>query len=204
MSVITFPATLRVSSVTWGQQRNDMESRSIFGAQAVEVAVPLWTAALNAPADNEGYTGAWKALIMQLRGRTNQLALWDMNRPVPIGTMRGTMTLNAAVAQGDVSMSIIASGQAGTTLVPGDLLGFGSGLTQQVVMVTGAATANGAGVITVSFEPPARNAQSSGASVTWNMPCALFRRQDSISQWKYSPGAITEGFSLTLLEDPRP
>jgi hypothetical protein len=40
--------------------------------------------------------------------------------------------------------------------------------------------------------------------VTWNQPQVLFRRQDSKSAWNYTPGQITDGFSLNLLEDPRP
>jgi hypothetical protein len=204
MSVITFPSTLKAATMTWGQRRNDMEYRSIFGAQAVEGSGALWEVSLIAPPDDEANVGAWKALLMQLRGRTNQLAIWDKNRPVPIGTMRGTMTLNTAIAQGDVSTNIVAAGQNGLTLVAGDLIGAGSGLTQQVVMVTALSTSNGSGIITFTNEPPWRNAITIGSAVTWNQPQVLFRRQDSKSAWNYTPGQITDGFSLNLLEDPRP
>ena len=112
--------------------------------------------------------------------------------------------LNTAIAQGDVSTNIVAAGQNGLTLVAGDLIGAGSGLTQQVVMVTALSTSNGSGIITFTNEPPWRNAITIGSAVTWNQPQVLFRRQDSKSAWNYTPGQITDGFSLNLLEDPRP
>jgi hypothetical protein len=202
MSVITFPSTIKVSKQTWIQQRNDVEFRSMFGAQAVEVTAPLWATAIYGPTDMEIYGGAFQAVIMQLRGRTNQLALWNMGRPVPLGTMRGSMTLGAT-SQGATSLVISATGQVGATLVAGDYLGVGSGLTQQVVMVTAAATSDGSGNITVTVEPPLRNAFTAGAAVTWNYRCALFRRKSSTAQWDYEP-KIVSGLMLDLLEDNRP
>lgn len=202
MSVITFPTTLSVARQTWAQQRNDVEFRSMFGAQAVEVTAPLWSTSISAPVDLEINGGAWQAVLMQLRGRTNQLAMFNTGRPVPLGTMRGVMTLGTT-AQGATSLVIAASGQAAKTLVAGDYLGVGSGLTQQVVMVTALATSDGSGNITVTIEPPLRNAFTSGSAVTWDRPCALFRRKTSAAQWDYEPKVVS-GFSLELLEDFRP
>jgi hypothetical protein len=192
MSVITFPSYLYAAQVDWGQLRNDMESRSLFGAQAVEVSVPLWTAKLTAPLTsedtNDATSGAWKTLLLSLRGRVNQLALWDIGRPVPHGTMRGTMTLNAAAAQGDVALSIVATGENSKSLLAGDMIGLGSGVTQQVVMVMADATSDGSGII----------------AVTWNQPKVLFRRADSIVGWSYKDAFQLEGFTINLLEDWRP
>src|SRR5687768_11276964 len=129
MSIITFPATLKVARSSWAQQRNDVSFRSGFGAQSVELSVPLWSVMLEATPGLESNGGGWQALGMQLRGQTNQLALWNHARPVPRGSMRGTMTLNASAAQGATTLSIIASGQVSKSLLQGDLLGIGSGLT---------------------------------------------------------------------------
>ena len=100
-------------------------------------------------------------------------------------------------------MTITASGQGSKTLLAGDYLGIGAGTTQQVVMVTADAAANASGVITVSFEPPLRNALTAGAAVAWDRPKALFRRADSRSAWEYEPGTV-KGMSLSLVEDWRP
>lgn len=199
MAIITVPAGLSVARQTWEQQRMDVEFRSMFGAQALEGAAPLWATTITSSLKRPEL---WQVLMLQLRGRTNQLALHNFGRPIPLGTMRGTMTA-AAAAQGATAMTITASGQGGKTLRAGDYLGIGSGLTQQVVMLTADATANASGVIAVSFEPPLRNALAAGAGVTWDRPKALFRRTESKANWQYEPGVIRE-MSLSLLEDWRP
>lgn len=199
MAIIQVPAGLSVAKQTWGQRRNDVEFRSAFGSQALEGSAPLWKCSMESGLKRPGI---WQALIMSLKGRVNQLALWNMGRPQPLGTMRGSMTM-AAAAQGATSLVITSAGQSGKTLVAGDYLGVGSGLTQQVVMVLTDAVANGSGVITVATEPPLRNAFASSATVTWYRPCALFRRQESETSWEHSPG-VTLGMSLSLLEDYRP
>jgi hypothetical protein len=202
MSVITFPSTLGVARCTWAQQRNDIEFRSAFGAQAVEGSGPLWAVTLEGAPGLAANGGGWQALGISLRGKTRQLELWNHGRPVPLGTMRGTMTLNSGAAQGATSLEIVASGQNGKTLLQGDYLGIGSLLTQQVVMVVEDATSDGSGVISVTTEPPLRNAFLSGESVTWDHPKALFRRVDSKYGWNYS-AAVVDGFVLDLIEDFR-
>lgn len=202
MSIIQFPANLLVAKQSWMQQRNDVEFRSMFGAQAIEASGPLWATTITAPTDLTSLMGPWQALILQLRGRVNQLALWNMARPAPLGTMRGTMTMSAA-AQGATSLTIQSAAFPNSTLLAGDFLGVGSGLTQQVVMVLADATADGSGNITVQVEPPLRNAVSAGSAVTWDKPCALFRRKTSATQWDYEPITVS-GVMLDLLEDVRP
>jgi hypothetical protein len=208
MSVITFPTALvaATAAVSWSQQRRDVVFTSTFGSQAQENSPPLWTAVVQGTNEDDAlqYAGAWQALLMQLRGKTNQLALWNLARPVPNGTMRGTMTLNTAIVKGATSINILAATEAGKTLQAGDYIGFGSGLTQQVVMITALATADGSGIITASFEPAARNAIALGAAVAWNMPQALFRQTASKAGWNYVPGVIVSGMALDLLEDWRP
>ena len=202
MSVITFPESLKVARCSWGQQRNDVAFRSGFGAQSVELSSPLWVVTLEASPGRERDGGGWQALGMQLRGQTVQLELWNHARPVPLGTMRGTMTLNSAAAQGATTLSIVATGQASKTLLQGDFLGIGDGLTQQVVMVVSDATSDGSGIISVTVEPGLRNAFLSGEAVTWDKPKALFRRVNSKFGWQ-NYAAVVEGFTLDLLEDWR-
>lgn len=204
MSVVTFPSTLYARSMNWSQMRNDTTFRSAFGSQAIEVTSPLWQVSLEGSLQNDSSAGEWKALLLRLRGSTNQLELWDPMRPVPVGTMRGTMTFNAAPVAGATSLSVTAGGgQAAKTLLKGDLIGVGSGLTQQVVMVTGDATANGSGVIALTVEPPLRNAFLIGDAVTWDHPKALFRRANSKMGWDYTAMRVS-GFVLELVEDWRP
>lgn len=202
MSIITFPESLKVARCEWAQQRNDVAFRSGFGSQSLELSTPLWAVTLEATTGLEANGGGWQAVGMQLCGQTHQLALWNHARPVPRGSMRGTMTLNASAAQGATTLSIIASGQVSKTLLQGDYLGIGANLTQQVVMVIADATCNGSGIISVTVEPALRNAFSAGEVVTWNKPKALFRRVNSKYGWQ-NYGAVVEGFVLDLIEDFR-
>jgi len=205
MSVITFPSTLTAQRIRWEQVRNDMEGRSIFGSQAMEVSAPLWGVSLEGALRNDVdvIAGEWKSLMMRLRGRMNQLELWDLMRPVPNGTMRGTMTLNAGAAQGATSILVVAAGQNAKTILKGDFLGLGSGLTQQVVMAVADATSDGSGIIALTIEPSLRNSFLVAAAVTWDKPKALFRRTSSRAGWDYS-SVFTSGFGLELIEDWRP
>jgi hypothetical protein len=202
MSVIVFPSSLKVESSTWSQTRLDLAFDSVFGSQGVEVSPPLWDVVISSPEMFEQESGEWQALLMKLRGQTNQLELWNHGRSTPRGTMRGTMTLNIAASQGDVVLSIIAATEATKTLKAGDLLGIGSASTKQVVMVMADATADGTGVISVTIEPPLRNSHLIAASVTWNKPTILFRRKQSQATWDYK-NIMASGFSLDLIEDFR-
>lgn len=204
MAVIQFPESLERVEMTWATKRNDSEFRSIFGAQAQEVAAPMWEVTLSSPMAPEYLSGGWKALLMQLRGRVNQIAMWDMARPVPVGNMRGDMILPTGATQGDNTLSISTdASQSGKTLKQGDMLGVGTSTTQQVVMVVTDAVADVDGNISITVEPSLRNSFSASAVVTWDKPKALFRKNDSTSAWKYT-GHMAEGFSLNLIEDWRP
>lgn len=202
MSIINFPASLLVSESRWSQLRRDLAFGGAFGSQSVEVDGPLWEVMIQSPDMLERDAGEWQALMMQLRGQTNQLALWNHGRSAPRGTMRGAMTLNTAAAQGAVVLSIIAATEVSKTLVAGDMLGLGAGVTQQVVMVTALATSSAGGVISISIEPPLRNAHLIAAAVTWDKPKALFRRRQSTASWDYK-NITAGGLGLDLIEDPR-
>lgn len=203
MAVITFPIALTASKQTWGQHRQDMEFRSMFGSQSVAISPPLWVTSLEATENLANYSGAWQSLLLQLRGKENQLAMYNIARPRPIGNMRGTMTFATAVVQGSSIFTIYSAGQNGKTLLAGDFIGFGNGLTQQLVMLTANATSDANGNIVVSVEPPVNNAFAIGSGITWDYPCALFRRTSSDSTWEHS-NIVVNGINLSLIEDTRP
>jgi hypothetical protein len=206
MSTITFPSTLNPATFTWAQQRRDVAFSSLFGSQAAVLSSPLWMVTLSAPnmLSTGTEAGAWKSLLLQLRGKVNQLELWNMAQPAPNGTMRGTMLLNGGHAQGATTLSIIAATQPAKTLLAGDFIGLGDGTTsQQVVMVTADATSDGTGLISVSIEPPLRNGFANASAVAWDKPSALFRMTNTKSSWEYAPGKLISGFALDLVEDWR-
>jgi hypothetical protein len=201
MAIIQFPTTLLVQDLSWGQMRNDMASRSMFGSQTIQLSEPWWTARLVLPKENEDSADEVYQLVMSLQGQKNQLALWNIARPVPRGSMRGSPVLSGAIVAGATSLPI-TGGTSGGTLRVGDMLGIGTGVTQQVVMVQAPVILNGSGAGTVSVLPPVRNAFATSTAIVWDMPKALFRSVDNKVEWSYSTITMS-GLSLDLVEDPR-
>jgi hypothetical protein len=203
MSVITYPG-FRVASFRWNKANQAIVNRGPFGSQSIDGASPLWEVSMTGVSESRSMAGQISQFLESLDGYRDQLELWNLLQPAPLGTMRGTMTLAADAAQGATSLSITAGvGQAGKTLLTGDLIGFGSGLTQQVVRLTADATANGSGVIAVSIGTPLRNAFLAGAAVTWDKPKALFR-QKTLNEGIDVSADGAQPWTLTLIEDVRP
>lgn len=210
MSVITLPATLRLGAGGgMGQARFDTLSQSdATGAQQVRLlAPPRWTMRLVQPENlTLSDASAWQVLVMQLRGRVNVLAAWDVARPAPLGTLRGTLTLAAPAAAGATAISVSGgSGQAGATVQPGDWFQVGTGLgTSQLVMCTAAATADGSGVVSIAIEPPLRAAYASATAVTWDKALAYYRQQTDATTWTLGQGGrsgpLVSGLSMDLME----
>lgn len=229
MTVINMSTALSVGQASIGQARFDMvEQSEITGSQSVRsFGPPRWSMSLRSR-DVISFTDAklWEAMVFSLRGRVNHLAAFDPGRPTPQGTYAGTMQLDAAVAAGATSMTI--NGGTVGTLVTGDWLQIGTGLgTSQLVKVMadatsvpsgssafawdnagvfswtngGAFTWNVTGVITVTFEPPARQAFGVGTAVTWDHPVAYYKAQSANTQSTYTPGFVgSGGYALELLE----
>lgn len=204
MAVVTFSETLGVADFTWGQLVREISSGSQFSlGQSVGVAGPLWLATIAQSNIKEVDSGAWQVLAMRLAKKADRLELWNLLRPEPLGTLRGTLTFNGAHAQNATTLLVSGgAGQAGATIKAGDYLGMGSATTQQVVVAQADATADGAGNISIDISlTPLRNSFSGGASVVWSKPKALFRHTASRAVWKYSRGKMVSGIALDLIEN---
>jgi hypothetical protein len=206
MAIISMPAGLQVGGFTWGRPTSASTRSATRAARppARSFGPPRWTLGMSSlDAMSPLQAGIWEALIAQLRGRVNHLAAYDITRPLPQGTMRGSLTLNGAQVAGDTTVVVTGgAGQAGTTLLRGDWLQLGTGLgTSQLIKVCADATANGSGVITLTTEPPLRLAFSGGTAVTYSQPLAYFKRSSARSSWQGVPGALLlGGHTLDMLE----
>lgn len=172
MALITLPALFNPKSCRLDLKTAQRVSAAPFGGaeQAVDLLNDRWVMFCELPLDLIG-NGAWvEAFVGALRGQTNVTPLHHFARPAPRGTVRGTLTLNAAAAQGAASIVVTGCNPATGTLLAGDMLGVGGLL----LMVASNCTAAG-GVITVPITNRLRLAQSAGAGVTWDKPSALFR-----------------------------
>ena len=209
MAVITWPVDLLPGVGTgFGQRRYDLSfpSEATGDQQDRLLAPPRWALQIQQPELlTPRQAGQWHGLVARLRGRVNHLLAPDFGRLQPLGTMRGTLTLSASAVAGATAISVTGgAGQAGATLLAGDMLQIGSGVgTSQLVMVVVDATANGSGVISLQVEPPLRYAFSSGAAVTWNRPATYFKLSGTSQSWAYDAGPgrpYATGTSLDLLE----
>lgn len=205
MSVITMPDGLVFASFDVGQETYEaIESSDVTGASRTRIfGPPRWKLSMRA-LDGMTDTQArlWKAMMLQLRGSVNHLAAWDITRPVPRGTMRGTVTLSAAAAAGATSISV-SGATANGTLETGDWLQLGSGIGSHLCAAIGPIALNASGAGTVTFEPPLRAPLTSGTTVTWNKALGHFKRSPGAGlQWQAVAGLDdgTSGFAADFLE----
>lgn len=208
-STVTIPAGMIFGpDCGVAEQRYDSidQSEATGSTQARLRGHPRWALTLMPPQRLKRAEAAyWRAVTLKLKGRVNVLAGYDPARTAPLGTMRGTITLNANVAAGAETMVLNAgAGQAGTTLRAGDWLQIGTGYgTSQLIMVTDDATGDGSGIITINFAHPLRKAYTAGAAITWDKPVAYFRQTQDRTAWRYKgQSLLEEGYGLAeMLED---
>ena len=129
MAVITFPTALEsyVAQQAIGQRRFDtFDTSDVTGAVDVVIGgPPRWTQQLQALDGMElAIAGQWDALMLQLRGGVNHLAMHDLLRPLPAGTMRGSPTLSATLAAGATTAAMTGAG--GVNLLSGSSFEFDS------------------------------------------------------------------------------
>lgn len=204
MSVIAAPV-FALSSFSMSPGFNDLESRSVFGAQAVRVAFPQWFVSMSGIVELDSDAMVLEQYLEALDGMRNQTEIHHVGVPEPTGTLRGTLALSAPAGEGTKVLTV-AGGAANAlkTLNRGDLLGIGTGLTQHVVRVASAAVASGAGVITVNLTIPLRNAFAATTEVRWDRPKILCRQVKQNTGIEYVPGKRGQPFALQLIEDWRP
>lgn len=202
MTVLVWP-DFRVARFNWNKLTRAAPLRSSFGFQSLVTGAPVWSVEMSGVSETRAEARQIQTFLESLDGYQNQLELWNLEVPQPVGTMRGIMTLSAAAAQGANTISISAgSGQAGKTLLRGDMVGIGSLLTQQVLRIQADAMADETGKIVVQIAAPLRNAFSAGASISWDRPKALFRQQTQNQGVTFTPEG-GEPWSLSLIEDWR-
>lgn len=197
MADITWPSSGRAFAVEQYDESPewDVEISHSRNGRIVTRALPgmRWVVTLKVPEDSVAYLSdrrQLEALLMRLRGGANRLLLWHLLTPAPLGTMRGSPTLSSTVAAGATSASISGTG----TLLRGDRIGLGTG--GQRVMVTADATLPAS----VSFEPAARAAVSSGSAVVWDKPTSRYVLRSPQNSFPARADKLP-GFSVELVEE---
>lgn len=159
-------------------------------------AVPgiRWLATLLIPDEtvaNDLYRGQLEALLATLDGGENRLAMFNLARPLPNGTLTGSPTVSGSHAAG---VSSIALANCNGTLLRGDRIG----IAGQRFLVTADATPSG-NAMTVSVRPKVRVALSGGAAVVWDKPTSLFIPTTPKVIVPYRAN-VRPGFAVELME----
>jgi hypothetical protein len=205
MSIVTIPSGMLFKRQDFGTRDFGLDfSNADSGASQTAInGPPRLTCSLVAnDAMDRGEAAAWRALVLSLKGRVNQLAVHDVLNAAPRGTMRGSLTLASAASAGADSLRISGGvSQAGKTLLLGDWIGVNqAGTNRQLLHVQSDAVADSSGVIVVSVAPNLRVAVGVGSQVSWDKPTCLMRRTTQENSWS-SNGATQGSFNLDLMED---
>lgn len=160
-----------------------------------------WGWALDFPARLAADAAGFEGFITKLSGREHRVKLWDHKRPRPRGTIATTgVTTSGTTAQFATSVLLIGCGAA-TTLLAGDWLKFGANSgTGQLVMVTDDATADGSGIMTVSFRHMLRASVASATSVTLVNPVSTYVLTESRQEFPRVAGGAMPGVSFDFDE----
>jgi len=195
MAIIAMPTSLLVGTLTQRIHRFDEHEMSGETGDSADrlLGVPRWGMSIGSPNKiNAAAMDDWRDLLVRLRGRVNFLSAWDVKRAAPRGTCRGTMTLSGTHAKGATSLTIAVTGQNGLTLVSGDWLQLGSGLTGQLVMVVGGTYTANTSQIVVTVEHPLRWQFSGGAAVTWDKALGHYKLLTESIQFCTVEGGMLE------------
>ncbi|WP_422099089.1 hypothetical protein [Variovorax sp.] len=205
MTIITLPLTLPIKDQVFGTRDfNQTFANGDTGASQVKVgAPPRYTCSLVSEEripDARMYA-MWRALVHDLNGQVNQLAVFDLLHPVPRGSARGGWMAAATAPAGATTITIdMGAAQAGKTLLQGDWFGVNqAGKNRELLHVQADAVANAAGVIAVRFAPALRASVAAMSTMAWERPTCLMRRTTAQSSWT-SQANTQGGFSLDLME----
>jgi len=186
MSTMDWPAAriFAPASMAFGLKKAVLQSRSPYSGSVLptDLAAERWLLSITLPPVVPSESAAREAFLTRLSGGSNWVRVWHMQRPVPLGTMRGNPTLKSAVARGAKTLTI--STTSGATLMAGDLFGLGG----QLFMNATDAVADGSGNLAVEVVNRVRKAITSGAGVTWNKPTADFMLPADSVLSQYQPG----------------
>lgn len=143
------------------------------------------------PAD----AGTREAFLLELASAGHWVRMYHRQRPVPVGTLRGSPTVATGAIAGARSVTLnVSSGSP--TLVGGDLLGIGS----QLVMVSASGAVGGGSSMTVPLALPLRVDVTAGDAVVWQRPTGTFQLINVEPAFDYERPGVQMGFEVSMVE----
>jgi hypothetical protein len=232
VTTYTWPENFRVNSFEMRVQPNTRVFVSPFTgtAQVADYTGERWKVMIGIAEGGEmsaatkALAAAMEAFIDRLRGPLNSIALYNLRRPEPLGTLRDGVAINVVngslaavtvqngaavtiptISGSPINMTAIAQGAstgfiqtyAGRTLLAGDHFGLANGQNVRQLVDT---TADGAGVMAVEFFPRARaDIAAYAGPIVWNKPTANFMLKSDGVPITHRPG-MYDSTSLDLIE----
>lgn len=169
-------------------------SSPLSGAvQTIEMPGARWKVSFMLENLTEADSALLQAFLVKLRGRAGRFYLHNFARTEPRGTQRGTPLVKGASQTG--TTLAIDGCTAGATLLAGDFFA----VNGELKMVVANATADGAGEMTLTFEPPLRSSPADNAMLTLSSPVATFMLVGDELKWNTQPGKFST-FAVDAIE----
>ena len=163
--------------------------------QVLERPGARWVGEITLPPMPRELAAAWTGFLVALRGSFGTFTLGDPDATAPRGSIAGSVTATGAAGARDITLS----GATGT-LLAGDYIQIGTGLSARLHMVVQDWDAAVGG--TVAIEPPLRLA-ASAAPVIWQNPAGLFRLAGNEVSWSTDVLSLY-GITLAVREALKP
>lgn len=141
-----------------------------------------------------------EAFLAGLNGMEHRAAIYDMGRPLPLGTINTSGVTASAASQ--FATTLVLNGCGNTkTLKAGDWFSVVTAAGVQLLMNLADATSNAGGVMTVTeFRHKLRGAVSGGAAVVLDKPTGIFVLTSNITRGARNPGLQAAPFTVEFME----
>jgi hypothetical protein len=197
MTTLTWPTLTRAAPrvLDWSLVPNTQSFGSpLSGAiQTVEMPGARWKASFMMENLTEADSALLQAFLVKLRGRAGRFTLHNFARAMPRGTQAGTPLVKGAAQTGNTLL--IDGCTVAATLLAGDYFT----VNGELKMIVADATADGAGEMTLTFEPPLRTAPADNAALTLASPTAVFMLASDELKWNTQPGKFSS-FPIDCIE----
>lgn len=160
-----------------------------YKQQIVSHGGQRWEASVTIPSVRRDLAGAWKAMLVALKGQTGTFYLGDPDYASPRGTVSACTLTGTA---GDETVSVTMTG----TLLAGDYIQLGSTSDGTAKLHQVLQDRSGSG--SLEIWPKLRNTYS-GATVTFNNPKGVFRLRENVTSWSIN-NASFYGISFEAVE----
>lgn len=197
MAAISYPSASPLPrSLQWNLTPNTKMFTSPLSmvSQTIEYPGALWSCAMSFAPMTYLQAQVMEAWIISLVGRSGRASLYPFHRQTPRGTLNGTVQVNGAGQTG--TTLLLKNCGAGTSFLAGDFFSVNS----QLVQVQATATANGAGLMTVTFRPPLRQSPANSNPITYVRPLVTMALNTDSSPVDYSIGQIAQVPTLQFIE----